>query len=212
MKTITATIIAVLFLLPGIAHPAIVDVTFSGSIISAIDLGGSGAGSVNGEEFSGTFSYDTSIAPLNPNGSMGQYNASVGTLAVTIGQSNEILVNPFQITVRNDDSNFNDYFSIIEYLSAPLPFGADRIFFRFSLEDTTQTAFSDFSLPLSLDVGDFDDMELFIRAYDDENNDLYWITGDVTSLSTNSVPIPGAVWLFGSGLIGLLGIRRKVCK
>ena len=29
-------------------------------------------------------------------------------------------------------------------------------------------------------------------------------------LEVNAVPVPGAVWLFGSGLIGLLGFRRKV--
>ncbi len=28
----------------------------------------------------------------------------------------------------------------------------------------------------------------------------------------NSVPIPGAIWLFGSGLFGLIGLRRKFRK
>ena len=27
--------------------------------------------------------------------------------------------------------------------------------------------------------------------------------------NVNSVPMPGAVWLLGSGLLGLVGIRRK---
>ena len=31
-------------------------------------------------------------------------------------------------------------------------------------------------------------------------------------VSNNPVPIPGAVWLFGSGLIGLVGIKRKFKK
>ena len=31
-----------------------------------------------------------------------------------------------------------------------------------------------------------------------------------TTLETSPVPIPGAVWLLGSGLLGLAGIRRKV--
>jgi hypothetical protein len=29
------------------------------------------------------------------------------------------------------------------------------------------------------------------------------------NLSYNAVPIPGALWLLGGGLIGLVGIRRK---
>ena len=33
-----------------------------------------------------------------------------------------------------------------------------------------------------------------------------WIGGNIT---VTAVPIPGAVWLFGSGLIGLVGIGRK---
>ncbi|MCX2980809.1 VPLPA-CTERM sorting domain-containing protein [Halieaceae bacterium IMCC14734] len=28
----------------------------------------------------------------------------------------------------------------------------------------------------------------------------------------NAVPLPAAAWLFGSGLIGLLGVARKQCK
>ena len=30
------------------------------------------------------------------------------------------------------------------------------------------------------------------------------------ALNASSVPIPGAVWLFGSGLVGLVGLRRKL--
>jgi hypothetical protein len=31
----------------------------------------------------------------------------------------------------------------------------------------------------------------------------------LTVLSVNPVPVPAAVWLFGSGLIGLIGIVRR---
>ena len=34
------------------------------------------------------------------------------------------------------------------------------------------------------------------------------ISGTVTSFSTTIVPIPAAVWLFGSALVGLIGIKR----
>jgi len=34
----------------------------------------------------------------------------------------------------------------------------------------------------------------------------------ITTANVNPVPIPAAVWLFGSGLLGLFGIRRKFSK
>lgn len=36
---------------------------------------------------------------------------------------------------------------------------------------------------------------------------IYW-----GAWATRSVPIPGAVWIFGSGLIGIVGVRRKFKK
>lgn len=42
---------------------------------------------------------------------------------------------------------------------------------------------------------------------DDGELDVYAVT--VTALGTPT-PIPGAVWLFGSGLVGLVGIRRRM--
>ena len=35
-----------------------------------------------------------------------------------------------------------------------------------------------------------------------------WIRGGWAAVAP--VPIPGAVWLLGSGLVGLLGFRRKI--
>ncbi len=43
----------------------------------------------------------------------------------------------------------------------------------------------------------------------------WWVgaeTVGVDNITLNSVPIPGAIWLLGSGLLGLLGIRRKLNK
>ncbi len=48
------------------------------------------------------------------------------------------------------------------------------------------------------------------------NSDSVWTDGDGLFVSadhiytgTSAVPVPGAVWLIGSGLLGLIGIRRK---
>ncbi len=41
-------------------------------------------------------------------------------------------------------------------------------------------------------------------------NEVFGI--DNVSFQTSAVPVPAAVWLFGSGLIGLIGMRKKTSK
>ena len=44
-----------------------------------------------------------------------------------------------------------------------------------------------------------------------EDNSLNFATGvwDASSFSTTPVPVPAAMWLLGSGLIGLVGVARR---
>ena len=58
--------------------------------------------------------------------------------------------------------------------------------------------------PLSFSAGNVAYMDI----YQPED----WWTYAVDDLSFDSVPIPGAVWLLGSGLMGLIGLRRKFGK
>jgi len=44
------------------------------------------------------------------------------------------------------------------------------------------------------------------------NGSAVYAYGDVTLTSITAIPIPGAVWLLGSGLIGLVGLRKKFRK
>jgi hypothetical protein len=37
-----------------------------------------------------------------------------------------------------------------------------------------------------------------------------WTANQGATVNINTVPIPGAIWLLGSGLIGMVGIRRKL--
>lgn len=43
-------------------------------------------------------------------------------------------------------------------------------------------------------------------------NDNSYIVDNISITTVSSVPVPPAVWLFGSGLIGLIGIRNKSTK
>jgi PEP-CTERM motif len=45
------------------------------------------------------------------------------------------------------------------------------------------------------------------------SGDIYYFThGLFDNIRISTVPVPGAVWLFGSGLFGLVGFRRKYKK
>lgn len=46
-------------------------------------------------------------------------------------------------------------------------------------------------------------------AWQDANNTAIVVDHIGASVTVNAVPVPAAVWLFGSGLIGLVGISRR---
>jgi hypothetical protein len=59
------------------------------------------------------------------------------------------------------------------------------------------------------------DMFSFVRLTDDPNEgdiDGETVGADIdaiAAISTTVIPIPAAAWLFGSGLIGLIGLARR---
>ena len=55
-------------------------------------------------------------------------------------------------------------------------------------------------------AGTFDGNALFMQATT-YNGTLYDFT--INTLSISAVPIPSAVWLFGSGLLSLIGVARR---
>ena len=90
--------------------------------------------------------------------------------------------------------------------SAPLP--ANFLEFRVGsyvecelvirLYDSTGSVFSDTTLPISLDLNDFDTRNIEITA--SSSSELYAINGDITTLSVTVVPLPPAIWLFASAI------------
>lgn len=58
-------------------------------------------------------------------------------------------------------------------------------------------------------LSDFTDLKFIVSNDTDTafNSTLY--IDNISSGSVSAVPVPAAVWLFGSGLVGLLGFNRK---
>ena len=96
-----------------------------------------------------------------------------------------------------------------------------------SLDDATRTLYDGQSLSdlLIFDGSEFTDMQLFLNweipelydTYGDPINEYYGfyeLIGTITDVQVSTVPVPAAVWLFGSGMLALGGVvgrkRRKV--
>jgi len=54
----------------------------------------------------------------------------------------------------------------------------------------------------------FGSLGMAFDAYDEADN---WVSGtwDAASFSMSAVPVPAAIWLFGSGVLGLVGMARR---
>ena len=57
--------------------------------------------------------------------------------------------------------------------------------------------------------GFLDEAMFRFRLADNYGAGQYFQFGEVTLITPDPVPIPGALWLLGSGLLGLVGLRRK---
>ena len=60
-----------------------------------------------------------------------------------------------------------------------------------------------------LNLGDATLMSLLMQYEEPNSHDRAQLRGQLTSLSLHTVPIPPALWLFGSGLLGLVGLVRR---
>ena len=79
----------------------------------------------------------------------------------------------------------------------------------FSLKPTS-TALATDALPNSIDLNDFDSVTGAFSSFSLTNGPA----GDpihysIDTLTLRAVPIPSALWLFGSGILGLISIARR---
>lgn len=94
-----------------------------------------------------------------------------------------------------DENTFRQDLDFLLELGIEVPLlGAE-----FGLTSTLFDMFDLFEQPFALDF--------LAHGYDGLDNTIDRLGR--FNIYVDSVPIPGAVWLFGSGLVGLIGLRRR---
>ncbi len=119
-----------------------------------------------------------------------------------------------QVTAYDSQNNFLGFFSSIPWFEPDSPdqwhwIGAQALYSDF--EDYKNVLDH---IEVELLFGFSSDYEVNVWPILDD-----WVDGapqfgryDSVSVWVDAVPIPGAVWLLGSGLLGIFGIRRKLNK
>jgi hypothetical protein len=157
-----------------------------------------------GDTFSMLVEFDSTEPDRNADTRRGFYDWT--SLTFTVGTYSGSATG--EIYIEDDYLSGRDMYNLIALsLSAPDVLGLTPGYMSFDMRDNTGTVFSDDSLPLSPpDLGDFNSISMSLKF----NNFDFSANGDVelTLNSITAVPVPAAVWLFGSAL-GLLGWMRR---
>jgi hypothetical protein len=224
MKQVLATLAMVVFLvvsLTCVSEASLVSYSFKGKLDSVTDsynlLSGQFAA---GNTFSGVFVYDTSFPESSTTQSdpttaiysaVKSFSVNIngyeikrdGILNGYVQVWNNAIVGPRIVDAFTVDAGL-DYTPPITIGSRTVA-GADVMLF-----DNTHTASKNGKLmPTTVSLNDYATRSFSAIELDLNTNKAFYLNGTITDLLPTPTPIPAAAWLFGSGLAGLIGLRRK---
>ncbi len=133
------------------------------------------------------------VVGVGPNPIKDQNYDSVGAFTKTIFNTGDFVGSGYQVDHAPDIMDKNGvatFVSKVAYNYLAIHFGTHEMIFDFGTKGIA--AYSEFKIST---VGKAAGLSNF-RAY-------------TTSVASGETPIPGALWLFGSGLVGLLRMRKK---
>ena len=195
---ILIAVISMLTSPPVVAAPIRVDFTANITLAQGVYAGASGAAV-------GTVVYDDNAIDQDP-GPLGSYPA-VGApfqfqATLPVGPSFDFSISV--LTVDNQVTTTQDIVQLQgDIFELPSTFLIPFLDFR---GDPTTLGSQD--IPTINQILSFATKQFFIFETDGGTGGLV-LAADITSLNIAPVPLPPAIWLFGSGLLGLIGIARK---
>ncbi len=179
LKTILQTLVLALSMTAGGAQAALVDFTLLGTVGSADTSNGFGLDVSDLITVTGTFD-DSALT-----------NVGSEDVLFSMGSGNSLnLVLGSKSFTETDDIQYSSGGS-----SPKLRF-LDGAFDGFNFRTEFGTLGYFLSVGFSFDSGD-------------DNFYPNYVSGTWTSYTVSAVPVPAAVWLFGSGLLGLVGVARR---
>lgn len=205
MKRIMVLAGLLLFVLGApVAHAMPMQYDFSGLLTSALGVPGVSAG----QAYSGTIVYD----PSSSVGANGQKSFYATPLQMTLAVNGVTYDVPSLLRHASFPDNGNFYTEssapgALNVISSKAMSAADALASNLATRDYGIALF----MPLQ---GSHMFATLVMTTTDNitgnEISKRRTLTGSITDYSVRPVPIPPAVWLMGSALVGLFGIRRRL--
>jgi hypothetical protein len=118
------------------------------------------------------------------------------------------------IGVSNDTQTWGDLVNVTSTNNSTNLPNIVRLNNQILFSELSSSLFSEYpEIPTPLSLDDFDSAELLIKGWDVvspvSGDSWFSIVGVVTNLEVAPVPVPAAIWLFGSGFIGLASFARR---
>jgi hypothetical protein len=199
-------VVVALFLCGNDSNASLSTFAYEGTVNES--SGGTDFSNFVGQTLRMVYTFDTTTIDNNPSAN-GDYLGAVKTISITVG-GNTYTANSGNIIITNNGVNPDQYIVDTLSLSGPNVGGLPVTRFQLNFSDSTHNAFSTDALPTvqpapsMFDLGPalwFD----FIDPQNDMNRGSITARNNIVS---SPVPIPAALWLLGSGLLGLIGVRR----
>lgn len=165
-----------------------------------------------GTRFIGEFSYETDAPLIYTDGTVSRYSGQDFTIEYTIFG----LTETYYLTgtgagalSTSNDASWGDSFGI-EYITVTGSIaGCSLDEAHINFYDSTGTVSDHWSIPQEISLDNFDQNAFWLANYGDLEN-WFEIESKLDHLSVQPVPEPSTIILVFSGVMGMVGFRRKV--